>query len=213
VLLGHSDVDDHDLHQVLTAAAGDPQPHLRVAHAAPWTLSCASQSATRVAIASQVAWTQTLFESRTNPVPCYLAESAITVGLVLQSTECQGAVAREVGEDNVQVNVNNDRYMTIGIINSPLRSLPDDQRRAKALQIAQLAFKTYPSRASLETVGVAFVVHRSYFFFNVNDGRDYFAFSTAELAEPPGRGTELFMPKGEPPNDQMTAPASLKRRS
>jgi hypothetical protein len=128
----------------------------------------------------------------------------------------QGAVAREVGDNNVQVNVNNDRYMTIGIINSPLRSLPDDERRAKALQIAQLAYKTYSSRASLETVGVVFVVHRSYFlFFNVNDGRDYFGFSTAELAAPPERGTELLMRKHGPPNDkmQLTAPARMERRS
>jgi len=63
-------------------------------------------------------------------------------------------------------------------------------------------------------VGVAFVVHRSYFlFFNVNDARDYFGFSVAELTEPPGKGTQLFMWK--PPNDQMqlTAPATMERRS
>jgi hypothetical protein len=94
----------------------------------------------------------------------------------------QSEVVKAVGSQNVRVNVQNDRYMTVGLVNSPLKALPTDARRAKAFELARLAYNTYPERASLQQVAVVYVVHRSYLlFFKVTDATDSFRFDAAEL--------------------------------
>jgi hypothetical protein len=115
----------------------------------------------------------------------------------------QKAVAAHVGTDNIRVNLNNGRYLTVGVVNTPLKTLPDAERRAKAREIAQVAYSSYSSKASLETVGVTFVVHRSYFLvFNYTDATDYFVFTPAELAEAGGAKGQALRHR-LPPNNAL----------
>jgi hypothetical protein len=94
------------------------------------------------------------------------------------------AVRRELGNTRVQVRLQAGKHLRIGVVNSTLRSLPDDVRRAKARAIAQAGFRSYGRQQSLETVAVAFVVHRSYFVvFNSWDATDVFRFLPPELSD------------------------------
>jgi hypothetical protein len=97
----------------------------------------------------------------------------------------QAAVATATAEKNVGVNVNNDRFLTVSLINSPLKHLGSDEKRAKAREVARIAYETYMSRSELETVRVVFVVQRRYFgFFNYTDATDGVAFRPDELRPP-----------------------------
>jgi hypothetical protein len=96
--------------------------------------------------------------------------------------DVQHQVAAAIHHENISVNLNNGRYLTVGIVNSPFKGLPPDQKEAKAREIALVAYKAVRSRANLERVGVVFVVRRTYFlFFNYNDATDYHAFGAREL--------------------------------
>jgi hypothetical protein len=94
------------------------------------------------------------------------------------------AVAAAVGTENVRVNLHNGEHLNIALVNTPLKSLPEDQRYAKALEIARLSYRSYASRASLKGVSVTYVVHRSYFFVvNYTDATDIFHFDATDLVE------------------------------
>src|SRR5262245_12818580 len=97
--------------------------------------------------------------------------------------EVQHQVVLAVHEDNVNVNLNNGQYLTVSLVNSSLKELPEAQKKAKAREIALVAYKAFPSRSTLERVSVVFVLHRtSYLVFSYTDGTDYHAFSAQELA-------------------------------
>ena len=115
--------------------------------------------------------------------------SRAVLGALAELQAVQSEVVKAIGEDNVRVNLHNNSYLSVGVINSPLRKLPDELRRAKAKEIAKVAFQSLPSRASLKSVSVAFVIHKSYFlFFNYNDATDSFAFTPEELTQPQDLG-------------------------
>ena len=97
--------------------------------------------------------------------------------------EVQRQVAAATGHHQLSVNLNNGRFLTVGMVNSPFKELPDGQKEAKAREIALLAYKAFPSRTALESIAVVFVVHRNYFFvFNVTDATDYHGFAARDLA-------------------------------
>jgi predicted Zn-dependent protease len=107
-----------------------------------------------------------------------------------------------VDTDEVSVNINNGRYLSIGITNSPLTNLPAAEKRQNALEIAKLAYASYASRAGLEIVVVAFVIHRSHFlFFNYSDARDSFEFRPVDLASRSATPSERRVPKEVPENN------------
>ena len=89
---------------------------------------------------------------------------------------------KATGHTAVKVNLTNGRFLTIAMTNAPFASLPDDARRAKAQAIAQVALDTYPPRASLESVSVAFVKYKvTFFIFTYTDAADAFTFKPADL--------------------------------
>ena len=95
----------------------------------------------------------------------------------------QTDVVRAVHEDNVTVNLNNDRYLTISLINSPIGALATEPKEAKAREIAQIAFLAFPHRERLEQIGVVFMEQRRYFFFfNYSNGTDAHFFKASEFA-------------------------------
>jgi hypothetical protein len=94
----------------------------------------------------------------------------------------QRDLAKELGNNEIRVNLNNGRFLSIGVVNSPLRALPADQRNAKALELARIAYNSYPSRSALNSISVTFASHRSYLgVFTYDDYRDAFSFEASQL--------------------------------
>ena len=94
----------------------------------------------------------------------------------------QREVGHAVGGGEVRVNVGNGRHLTVSLVNSPLKELPASRRHVKALEIARLAYDSYASRASLESVDVTFVVRRTYLrVFNYSDATDHVRFTVRDL--------------------------------
>lgn len=91
--------------------------------------------------------------------------------------EVRREVAAATRHDNIGVNLNNGRSLTVNVVNSPFKELPDHQREAKAREIAGVAYKAFPGRATLEQVVVVFVVHTTYvLLFSYNDATDAHVF-------------------------------------
>jgi hypothetical protein len=92
-------------------------------------------------------------------------------------------VVAAIHDESVSVNLNNGRYLTISIMNSPLKALGPDQKEAKAREIALLAYKAFASRQNLERVGIVFVEQRrSFLVFSYTDATDYHGFPAKDLA-------------------------------
>jgi len=91
------------------------------------------------------------------------------------------------GYNNIRVMVLNGRYLTIGVVNSPWTDLPAAAKKAKALEIAQVAYRNYESKAALQGIQVAFVVHKEYLlgFFTYDNASDAFSFVAAEFESAP----------------------------
>lgn len=104
------------------------------------------------------------------------------VGTLGELHDVRQRVIEATGHDNVVVNLASGGHLTISIVNSPLKELPPDQKKAKARAIARVAHDALPSRAALVRVGVVFVSQRRQFLIvTVKDGRDHHAFSPADL--------------------------------
>jgi hypothetical protein len=85
--------------------------------------------------------------------------------------------------------IGNPGNLEIEIRNTPLSDLPRVERIAKALQIARLAYATYPSRSTLTEVDVVFVVKREN-TLTEEYGENHNRFEVSELgagAKPDGR--------------------------
>jgi predicted Zn-dependent protease len=147
-----------------------------------------------------------------------LCLAASTLGILLLFAACQGVgqlteilrdlqpvheqVSRLVGTDAVRVNIDNGRYLSVGVINSPLKNLPVSEKEQKALEIARLAYMSYGSRSSLQVVDVAFVIQATrLFFLNYSDGRDSFRFQAVDLMPKPAELSEGWIANEPPQRD------------
>ncbi|SRR6266487_433441 len=117
-------------------------------------------------------------------VICSACDSVHQVaGTLSDLQQVQRTVSKALGADTVTVTLNNGQYMTIGVVNTPLKDLPSDQKKAKALEVAALGYRSYPSMPNLSEVRVVFVVQRSYLgVFSYTDGTDAFSFSKSKLS-------------------------------
>jgi hypothetical protein len=107
-------------------------------------------------------------------------------GVLGDLRKVQEEVARATGHADVAVNLNNNRVLIVGLVNSRFGALPEEARRAKAREIAQVAQRTLSSRSTLDRIVVTFVVHRRYLlFFNYTNAMDSFAFAPGELQDVP----------------------------
>jgi hypothetical protein len=115
-------------------------------------------------------------------VSCQSVRQAANVIGELQ--QVQQAASKAVGSE-VNVNLNNGNSLVIGIVNSPLKALPTEQKKAKALEVAQLAYRSYPQAAKLDQVSVVFVTQKSYVgVVNYKDTSDAFNFTAPDLSNP-----------------------------
>ena len=97
----------------------------------------------------------------------------------------QAALVRALGLNQIRVLLAG-QFLNVGIVNSPLHDLSVDEKKAKALEIARLAYNTFPSRSELKDIIVTFAVHRSYLgIFNFDDSRDSFNFDVTDLTREP----------------------------
>src|SRR5262245_16136062 len=119
-------------------------------------------------------------------------------GALAELQNVQRQVAAATGHDNVRVNLHNDIYLTVGLVNSPLRELPDEDRKAKARDIARVAYRSLESRASLREVRVTFVVQATRFLvFSYTDATDVFALKPQELSGEEGAEGTLVVDGGD----------------
>jgi hypothetical protein len=99
----------------------------------------------------------------------------------------QAAVAKAAGTPAVQVNLMNGKYLSVGIVNSPMGKLPRDAKQAKALELARVAFQALSKRQALAKVRVSFVVHeRRFLIVNYTNSMDSYAFDPRALAADSG---------------------------
>jgi hypothetical protein len=102
----------------------------------------------------------------------------------------QKAVQQATGQENITVFLNNGRYLGIGLVNSPWKSLPPAEKAAKARQVAGLAVAAYPDRSSLARINVTYTTNRTYFLvLHYTNTTDSYAFDPTDLrrASPEGR--------------------------
>ena len=98
--------------------------------------------------------------------------------------QVQAAVAKEAGSTAVNINLMNGKYLSVGIVNSPLNKLPRDAKRAKALELARVALQALPRREGLQKVRVTFVVQeRRFLIVNFTNATDSFTFDPGELTQ------------------------------
>ena len=95
----------------------------------------------------------------------------------------QTQLVKVLGYNDIRVKLMNGAFLKVEVVNSPLQELPAEQRKAKAMEIARLAFDADPSRSELKSVSVAFAIHRSNMlgFFNYDNSGDAFSFEVADL--------------------------------
>ncbi len=102
--------------------------------------------------------------------------------------QVQVAVAKEAGTPLVQINLMNGKYLSVGIVNSPLGKLPCDAKQAKALELARAAFQALSKRQAVAKVRVTFVVYeRRFLIVNYTNTTDSFIFDPGELANDSGK--------------------------
>ena len=100
--------------------------------------------------------------------------------------QAQAAVVKVAGTPLVQINLMNGKYLSVGIVNSPLGTLPREDRQEKALELARAAFQALPGREKLQNVRVTFVIQeRRFLVVNYTEATDSFTFAPGELTAAP----------------------------
>ena len=114
-------------------------------------------------------------------------------------------LVRTLPEENVGVNLLNNRFLTISLINSPLKKLSAEQKGPKIFEIAKVAYGALPEREQLERINVVFVEQKTYcMFFHSSDGSDSYSVDprefrgAAEKSQPPSVPIEQPVVSGTP---------------
>jgi len=118
-----------------------------------------------------------------------LRELSAEVGEI---SRLQSQLQQQTGQTDLTVDLNNDRYLSVSFINSPLAKLPADQKKAKALEVAHLAYNDWPKRGELISVSVIFQSSYDLGPVHYSNSLDNFAFQISELtadkaSAPPGQ--------------------------
>jgi hypothetical protein len=104
------------------------------------------------------------------------------MGTLRDLAKVQVELSKSLGQEQINVNLMNSRFLNVSLVNSAWKDRPPDQKHAKAIEIARLAYRSYPSQSTLTAVTVTFAIHRTYLgFFNYDDTRDRFGFEIPEL--------------------------------
>jgi hypothetical protein len=99
----------------------------------------------------------------------------------------QSVIKKEFGDEGVQVNLNNESFLTVTFINSPLNEKNQEQRAERAKKTAAVVVKHYPSSKKLQEIWVGFLRQETrYLVVTYSEGLDGFAFDRngKPLSEP-----------------------------
>jgi hypothetical protein len=89
----------------------------------------------------------------------------------------QRQITSKYREDGVHVNLNNDRYLTVTFINSPLNSKSSEERGTRAQETAAFVVQHYPSIGKLDELWVVFMRQETrYVVATYSDTVEYFGF-------------------------------------
>jgi predicted Zn-dependent protease len=123
--------------------------------------------------------------------------------ILTELQQAQELVREQAATSEVAVNLNNRRFLTIGIADSPWQALPRAERQQKALEVARLAYTGLAPKVHLEVVTVSFEVRRTYFqFINYSKATDAFQFDVEDLSPPSAaRVSERWVPREKPQAD------------
>ena len=96
----------------------------------------------------------------------------------------QQAVKQRVGQGTVRIDVTSDpALLRVLVINSPLRGLPADRRKAKARELAAVAYEAHGARTRLARVQIVFQVRATMPLVEYTDG-DAHTFDAVDLRGP-----------------------------
>ena len=84
---------------------------------------------------------------------------------------------------DVSLNLNNGSHLTIGLLNSPFKTLPEEQKKTLTREIARYALARYRGSGKLESIAVCFVAQKSYLVFHYTDSTDNRRYQVADLKE------------------------------
>jgi len=85
-------------------------------------------------------------------------------------------------EQDVRMNLQNSRYLTIQLVNSKHGDQPEADKRALARRVAEFTYNRYSSRADLEALNVVFLKSWSLVVFHYTDSRDTYHFDAKEFS-------------------------------
>lgn len=89
----------------------------------------------------------------------------------------QRQIISKYREDGAHVNLNNDRYLTVTFINSPLNSKSSEERATRAQETAAFVKQHYPSIGKLDELWVVFMRQETrYVVVTYSDTVEYFGF-------------------------------------
>jgi hypothetical protein len=105
-----------------------------------------------------------------------------TAGVIGELKQLQSDLAAKAA-CKVNVDLNNGRYLNIGLMNSQLKTLPVEQKKVLTHEIARYALARYRGGWKLESIAVSFVTQKSYLIFNYTDSTDNYRYLVADLKE------------------------------
>ena len=105
----------------------------------------------------------------------------------------QQQLQQQTGQSSLNVNLTNDRFLSVSFVNSPLAKLPADQKKAKALETAHFAYNDWPKRANLASVTVIFLSSYDVGPVHYTNSTDNFEFQVSDLVD------KSPVPAGKPP--------------
>ncbi len=103
------------------------------------------------------------------------------LGTLGELNRLQQLLRQQTGQNNVQVNLSNNQYLDISFVNSPWAKLPADQKKAKSLDVARLAYNEYRERSELVSVRVTFETEYDLGGLHYSNGMDSTEFGPSEL--------------------------------
>jgi hypothetical protein len=93
----------------------------------------------------------------------------------------QQQLQQQTGQNDIAINLNNGGYLSVRLVNSPWKNLPADQKQAKSLELARLAYNDWPKRADLDSVSVTYETHQSVGPLYYDNAMDTTEFTISQL--------------------------------
>lgn len=110
---------------------------------------------------------------------CGAAKRAVEI--VQDLRKVQEAVIQASGHNQVQVNLRNNRFLQISLVNSPMGDKPAAEKAVQARRVAVAAWEACGCRGSLAEVSVSYRVLKSVAVFHYSNSTDSYRFAAAEL--------------------------------